>query len=146
MAKTGNLPRDFGTVCHELGRRRSRRYATCQPVTLQAPDRPCLARLRDLSSHGALLLVPRGLALRPSTPLVFSFIEGTRNMARVRWMTEGLAGLEFDVPLLDVSDHLDHDHLGADYFVALARMQRMARSMAGLETLLLRTAPGVAGA
>ena len=116
------------------------RFETCQLVELlgQGPD--AIGSLENLSRSGAKVCSLVQCDLEIGSAMSFTMLDGTNLKGEIAWRCQNAFGLHFYPYLQDTMDHLYFDHLGADYYRMLLRLQAKATKAMHRNTL-----PGSAG-
>lgn len=80
----------------------------------------------DVSSKGAQCRTALG-ALPEDDEVGLSFLDGSKHVGRICWRNGQNFGIEFGSQIVDPEDQVHYDHLGADYFHSIVRLQRLRR-------------------
>lgn len=108
--------------------RRHIRAATYQDLEVStAHSGKFVAKLIELSQSGALIEIEAHHLVEGET-IAITLLDGTPVEAIVVRATLNQAAIEFDLYLLDPEDHLHIDHLGAEAFFRIARLQKRRQS------------------
>jgi hypothetical protein len=105
--------------------RRELRQASRLIISSSGHEHP--VEIRDLSAAGLGFLICSTTVIgRADVAIVL--LDGTHLPGRMRWRRGELAGLEFDLRLLEPSDVGFYDCLGQDHYVHLVRHQTWFQS------------------
>jgi hypothetical protein len=97
-----------------------------QSATFSVSNVRYVVEARDVSQSGAQICVRRGMVPSQGQIVTLQFMERQPIRAKVVWARDKNVGLKFLQPIPDLPDALHFEDLGADYFRAILRFQRLA--------------------
>lgn len=103
------------------------RFETGQLVEVFGDELDVVGRLENLSRSGAKAYLFLQCDLEVGQSISVNMLDGTGLNGEVTWRRQNIFGLNFSLYLQDTMDHLYFDHLGADYYRRLSRLQSKAQ-------------------
>ena len=106
-------------------RRREMRIGTHQNAAFGVSNVRYIVEARDVSVDGAQIYVRRGVVPAKGQDVTLQFMERQPIAATVVWTRDKSVGLKFLQRISELPDVLFFEDLGADYFRAILRFQRI---------------------
>lgn len=107
-------------------RRAAARVDTNHAAAISVSNVRYVVEARDVSATGAQICVRRGVMPSRGQVVTLQFMERHPIGAKVVWAKDNNVGLKFLQPITELIDALHFEDLGAEYFRAILRFQRLA--------------------
>lgn len=107
-------------------RREATRVDTNQNAAFSVSNVRYIVEARDVSETGAQICIRRGVVPTRGQIVTLQFMERHPIGAKVVWTRDKNVGLKFLQPIAELPDALHFEDLGAEYFRAILRFQRIA--------------------